>query len=318
MSSSTTVPPAQKLLNEQQLKQSFGCWSMNRLAAMNRFTSGMELSLNEMILLFPEAILRRAGIRPDPWQCRLLSFLDRVTRQFKLLVNCSRQIGKTTASAALALGAALIYPRSDILVIARTQRQTSEFIRKVKWFRLCLMNPMKVVGVDYQPIPATDLDNLLLGEIQQEDRGQLGSVRDAVTLEELPNGSRVIALPGKSSGAIVGYSAKMLIIDEACWFPDSVYEDIPPMLAATRGSILCLSYGGFINGSWWDKAWHQEPQWERIRETVHSAGGRISEEFLLGERQRLSPQGYKRNYECGFVAEEGAYFDPRDIDRMFS
>lgn len=286
-------------------------WSRKKLESFDRLMWD-SYSLEDLIRVKPQTIMIAAGMMPDPWQVYLLNFLEQERKRFRLLVNCSRQIGKTASAAALALGTALLNPRSDIVVIARTQRQTSEFVRKVKWYRTCLQNPV-IAAAQFEPHSVLELDLLLREDLHKEP---LTSVRDAMTMEEYPNGSRIIALPGKSAGAIMGYGVKLLIIDEACWFPDAVYEDIPPMLAATGGSIMALSYGGFKNDSWWDNAWHTEKNWIRIREPVSSCP-RIKKEFLREERERLSPSGYERNYECGFVSEEGAYFDPRDVGRAF-
>ena len=254
----------------------------------------------------------RAGMTPDPWQCRLLNFLYKP--RFRLLVNCARQIGKSTAAGALALATALLYPKSDTVVIARTQRQASEFIRRVKDFRIALEYPVR--STPWAVRPASELDSLILADLKAEEKWISEPVRDAITIEEFPNRSRVVALPGKSAGAVVGYSAKLLIIDEACWFPDNSYVDIPGFLIRTGGSMLCLSYGGFLNGSWWDKAWHREKFWDRIREPISSCP-HVDPELLRMEKERLSPMDFARNYECGFTPEEGAFFDSHDVERVF-
>lgn len=285
-------------------------WSSSRKQSLLNLR--VNPNLNDLLRVLPSLVMTRAGMTPDPWQMRLLSFQDQ--ESFRLAVNCSRQIGKTTATSALALLMALLNPRSDIVVVSRTQRQTAEVIRKVEWFRLCLLNPMSPLARTWQPVDR--LDGLINADLKAEDAQDASVVRDAVTMKEFPNRSRIIALPGKSAGAIMGYAVKLLIIDEACWFPDATYEDIPPMLARTRGSMICLSYGGFLNGSWWDKAWHRERAWERIRVTA-SEVGHFEPGFLKAERERLSPQSYQRNYECGFTPEEGAFFDPRDVARCF-
>ena len=66
-----------------------------------------------MLALSREAFARTLGIEPDGWQRDLLaSSSDRV------LLNCSRQSGKSTMAAVCALHKALHHPNSLILCLA--------------------------------------------------------------------------------------------------------------------------------------------------------------------------------------------------------
>ena len=47
--------------------------------------------------------------------------------------------------------------------------------------------------------------------------------RGSFSLSSLPNGSRIVGLPGKEAN-IRGYSANLLIIDEASRVPDDLYK----------------------------------------------------------------------------------------------
>ena len=77
------------------------------------------------------------GIEPDPWQNELLrSSSDRV------LLNCSRQSGKSTTSALLALHRALYYPDSLILCLAPALRQSQELFSKLAGFYRDLGRPV--------------------------------------------------------------------------------------------------------------------------------------------------------------------------------
>ncbi len=80
-----------------------------------------------LALLFnPSLILRERGLEPDPWQRQLL-LSD--TRQ--MLLNCSRQSGKSTTVAALALHTALRRSGSLVLLLSPSLRQSQELFRKV-------------------------------------------------------------------------------------------------------------------------------------------------------------------------------------------
>lgn len=80
---------------------------------------------------------RALGIEPDPWQNELLrSSSDRV------LLNCSRQSGKSTTSALLALHRALYHPGSLILCLAPALRQSQELFSKLAGFYRDLGRPV--------------------------------------------------------------------------------------------------------------------------------------------------------------------------------
>src|ERR1700687_4014123 len=78
------------------------------------------------LALDPSLILRRVGIEPDPWQRELLLGNDR-----QVLLNCSRQAGKSTVVSALALHTALFTPDALVLLLSPSQRQSGEIFRKV-------------------------------------------------------------------------------------------------------------------------------------------------------------------------------------------
>src|SRR5438128_1084307 len=107
----------------------------------------------------PSAMMSLLGLPADPWQASLLaSEADRV------MLLCSRQAGKSTVSAALALREALYRPGSLVLMLAPALRQSQELFRKlIRFYRR--------LG---RPVPAEGESALRL---------------------ELANGSRVVSLP---------------------------------------------------------------------------------------------------------------------------
>src|SRR6266508_3512763 len=66
---------------------------------------------------------------PDDWQRRALRWSGR-----QLLLNCARQSGKSVTAAVLALHRALYHPKSLVLLVSPSQRQSSELFRKVTDF----------------------------------------------------------------------------------------------------------------------------------------------------------------------------------------
>lgn len=76
--------------------------------------------------LDPVIFAREAlGFDPDPWQSDVLRSTSK-----RLLLNCSRQSGKSTTAAVLALHQSLYYPGSLVLLVSPSLRQSSELFRK--------------------------------------------------------------------------------------------------------------------------------------------------------------------------------------------
>src|SRR6516225_7069104 len=90
----------------------------------------------------PELILQRAGMAPDGWQTEILR-----TRRAQILLLCSRQVGKTLVAAALALRTALLEAPALVLVLTPSERQSSEFMRRIQELHEALHQPVSMAGL---------------------------------------------------------------------------------------------------------------------------------------------------------------------------
>jgi hypothetical protein len=77
--------------------------------------------------LDPVRLAERCGLEPDPWQADVLR-----SASPRMLLNCSRQSGKSTTVALLSLHTALYRPGSLCLVLSPTLRQSGELFRRAK------------------------------------------------------------------------------------------------------------------------------------------------------------------------------------------
>jgi hypothetical protein len=231
------------------------------------------------------AFAEELGIVPDAWQKEFLrSSSDRV------LLNCSRQSGKSTMSAVIALHRALYYPGSLVLCLAPALRQSQELFGKVADFYRDLGRPVAPQG---------------------ERKLSL----------ELENGSRIITLPG-SEKTIRGFSgAALLLLDEASRVDDGLYYAIRPMLAVSGGALVMLTtpYGkrGVFYEEWISESGAEAGSsagWERF-EVPASQCPRISKTFLREEEESLPPFIYRQEYECSFEETEDQVFTTDLIDR---
>src|SRR5438132_13677370 len=83
-------------------------------------------------------LMRNLGLEPDPWQAEVLE-----GGHARLLLNCCRQAGKSTAVALLGLAEALFVPGSMVLLLSRSHRQSRELFRIVTGFFRRLQSPLR-------------------------------------------------------------------------------------------------------------------------------------------------------------------------------
>jgi hypothetical protein len=235
----------------------------------------VELRDDLRLALDRAAFAEKLGIVPDEWQRDLLrSTSDRV------LLNCSRQSGKSTMTAVMALHRALYHPDSLILCLAPALRQSQELFGKVLGF-------YRDLG---RPVPAHTERKLSL---------------------ELANGSRIITLPGTEK-TIRGYSgAALLVVDEASRVEDALYYSIRPMLDVSGGALMMLSSPWGKQGVFYEE-WADGIGWERY-EVPASSVPRITSAFLAEERRSLPARVYRQEYECSFEDIEDAVFAYEDV-----
>lgn len=92
------------------------------------------------LALDPTRVLAAQGLTPDPWQRAVLFATAR-----DVLLCCSRGAGKSRVTSALALHTALCRPRSLVLLVSRSLRQSTELFRYVKQGYRALGRPVETV-----------------------------------------------------------------------------------------------------------------------------------------------------------------------------
>src|SRR5215471_9812839 len=229
--------------------------------------------------LFPDLFCKdRLGFEPDPWQARLLR-----SRSRQIILCTGRQVGKSTTVAAMALHTALYQPASLILVIAPSQWQSRGECIKIHGF-LQKLEPPEVL----------------------EEETKLSLM--------MSNGSRAVVLPGDGR-TIRGYSSPALILmDEAAFIADEVFDAAIPMLAAAPEGRIILMSTPYTSAGFFYHIWHNADGWERFEQPT-SACPRVSEEWLEA-RRREDPLRFAREYECAFGSPEDSLFTPEMLDRM--
>ena len=229
---------------------------------------------NWLPALDPCELFRRSGMEPDPWQTELLRSTSK-----RILLNASRQAGKSSATAARGLWEALFSPGSLILLVSVSQRQSAELLRRVK-----------------------DLYRPFADAFPTES--------ETVLQLELRNGSRILSLPS-DSGTLRGYSGPSLVVlDEASRVRDEVLDALTPMLATSEGTLIALSTPAGKRGVFYRLWTEGGPAWERYTVRANDCP-RHSAAFLEEERRRMGDRIFEEEYGAAFVDDEEDHGNPR-------
>lgn len=230
----------------------------------------VELQHAFALALDPCRILLARGITPDPWQRELLLSSDR-----QILLNCSRQSGKSTVVSVLALHAALFAADALVLLLSPSQRQSTEIFRKV-------LDAYQALG---QPLRARYRTQLRL---------------------ELTNGSRILCLPGREETIRSFSGVTLLVLDEAARIADDLYRSVRPMLAVSQGRLIALSTP-FGQRGWFFQEWQGDGPWKKIRIGWRDCP-RITADFIAEETRAMGLPWVQQEYETLFTALEGLVY----------
>lgn len=231
-----------------------------------------------VVALDPVEFVRRAGFEPHDYQIAVLR-----SRSKRIILNWSRQAGKSTVTSWLPLHRAIYYPGSTVLILGPGERQAKLLLDKV-------YDALDTIGRDAIPV---EEDNIL--ELRLE------------------NGSKIVALPGKE-GTVRGYTADLIVIDEASKVADLLYKAVRPMVAATNGTIVLLGTPFGKRGFFYETFVARNTRWDR-HEVKADRVPHISAEFLAEELQEIGRVWFEQEYMCHFIDLVGSVFSLDEIMR---
>lgn len=196
------------------------------------------------------------------------------------ILNCTRQWGKSTTAAVMAVHRAYTRKGSVVVVASPSARQSAELVEKATGM-------LAAMGITAH-----------------------GDGHNDISIE-LPNGSRIIGLP-ENAGKVRGFSAvSLMLIDEAAQVEDSTYKSLRPMLAVSDGDLWLMStpYGkrGFFYECWE----HGGDEWTRFSVKATECP-RIAAEFLEEERREMGAAWFGQEYMAEFIDNGEAVFG-RDV-----
>lgn len=146
----------------------------------------------------------------------------------RIIFVAGRQIGKSTIVALKALWQAWCFPNQVILVVAPTFRQSKILFDKIRAF------------IMKEDLIFSDVVKLTMHDIA------------------FKNGSSIHCLPAVQEN-IRGYTADMIIVDEAAFVQDDVFTAIEPALAVKDGTLILLGSpytpSGYFYRAWTSPGW---------------------------------------------------------------
>lgn len=231
----------------------------------------------------------------DDWQREIIDYDGNV------LLCTGRQVGKTLTMSRKAALYMLKHPKTQIIVVSLTEDQAKLII---------------VMILDY---------------LEKNHKKEISQKKDKPTQNRirLRNGSGVLARPvGNTGDAVRGFTADVLIIDEASRMPELAFEAARPTLLTTKGKIWMCStpfgkqgyfYESYLNRQKRFRIWHvsstevisNRPISQKWTEDQR----KISIEFLNQERKDMTELQFGQEYEGLFLEDLLRFFDDSLISR---
>lgn len=210
----------------------------------------------------PVAFAKLVGINPDPWQEEVL-----LSKSSRIILNCCRQMGKSTVISIMALHQAIYWPDQTIILISPKQSQSMELIEKIQKFITRLPVRAEVSG-------------------------------EAMTSIRFANRSRILSVAATEN--MRGYSANLVIEDEAGDVDDSLMASILPMVGVTKGR-MCLSGTPKGRSGHFFEIWERGGKsWERYEIPVSLSTRHDAMELM--EQRLILRDKYPQEYECQFIS----------------
>lgn len=243
--------------------------------------------LKEDPIYFGENILK---LELHSGQKKILACPDRF-----LAVRAARRFGKSFVFAAYAAWMASVNPNCRIVCISKTKSQSYELFYKI-----------------YTMVMNSILANSLK--------------RNTLSRIEFDNGSVIEALPGRNPDSLRGPTINLILVDEAAYVPDQLFDAIYPTIMNVRGKSLgkmvLISTPRFKSGEFY-KAFQPGSDFTPFHFThddaVYDDGTRqMPKEELEREAKRCGGEDtayYKREYLAEFGNSEDTFFDDFGVEQ---
>ncbi len=215
-------------------------------------------------------------IKPDKWQQKVLD------EKGDICLCTGRQVGKSQTIGIKAAEHALNNPNHVVIIGAAIERQASHIFWMVK--------------------------NYIAENYPDRIEGRASSF-----FLKLKNKAEIRCVPiGNDGLGIRGFTANVLIIDEAAFVNPKAWSGIRPVLATTKGQLILLSTPFGTEGYFAEC--YKNPRFYRDHISSEDCP-RISKEFLAEEKATMTKLQYQQEYLGLFVGGIQKFFPDDLIDK---
>jgi phage FluMu gp28-like protein len=227
---------------------------------------------------------------PFDYQRDLIDYMER-TAVPRVAIQPGRQVGKTLTGAALAAHDAATATGSDTLIAAPFQETADEMMREAKAFLETAERRLNAL-------------NLSLGVTNKNKREW-----------EFEHGGRLLSRTlGVDGVGQRGKNPQFVIVDEAAYAPDAIFEDVIEPFFTTHETyefILTSTPAGdagyFFEKCRLDDDWHA-PYWPT------ALSPQVDPEWLAERERKTDARTFRQEYLGEFIGSSDRFFTPALID----
>lgn len=211
----------------------------------------------------------------------------RSTARYRVIC-AGRRAGKTRVFGTLALHQGVAVAGSQVLIVSATDRSSKRMLADIAGMARAA--------------------SLLRSSVDDESTSRL----------VLTNGSVIECVPA-SMGAVRSAEADLLIVDEAGFVDQSIWEAVEPVVVARPGSrvLICSSPWGDVNHFFrrlWQGGMDHPDEQVRSWHWPSTVSPMVDAELLEEIRERSSAEYFLREYEAVWSDAAGSFFASADIE----
>jgi len=266
-------------------------------------THGVEASISDFTGLNTDAAAARLDgltraeriavlfdVDPFDYQRDLIEHVDEVETP-KVAIQPGRQVGKTLIGAALAADAVATTPDEDVLIAAPFQETADEMMREATQLLETAAERLDAMG-------------LTLG-VETKNKREW----------EFAHGGRLLSRTlGVDGVGQRGKNPRFVIVDEAAFAPDAVFEDVIEPFFTTHDTFTFIltstpagDAGYFFAKCRLDDDWHS-PRWPTAISPL------VDPEWLAERRRKTDRRTWRQEYLGEFIGSSNRFFSPELID----
>jgi len=230
------------------------------------------------------------GVDPFDYQRDLIDYVES-TATPKVAIQPGRQVGKTLIGAALAADEIATTPGEDVLIAAPFQETADEMMREATSLLETAAERLAAMG-------------LSLG-VETENKREWAFDHGGRLL------SRTLGVDGVGQR---GKNPRFVIVDEAAFAPDSVFEDVIEPFFTTHDThtfVLTSTPAGdagyFFEKCRLDDDWFS-PRWPTAISPL------VDPEWLAERQRKADPRTWRQEYLGEFIGSSDRFFSPELID----